>query len=157
MNNKIRMKVDTGANGNIIPLRIYKKMYPCGASNEMGKPTAIKRKARTLWAVNGIKITQYIPLILKIKRQDSPTIQATFYVCENDTEMLGLRPCIQLGLVQINCSLTKKKKKIESIDDLANEYPTDSTESVSFQGNKNIFKREHNTSRQSPKENIQST
>ena len=25
---KIKMKVDTGANGNIIPYRIYKKMYP---------------------------------------------------------------------------------------------------------------------------------
>ena len=25
---KIKMKVDTGANGNIIPLRIYRKMYP---------------------------------------------------------------------------------------------------------------------------------
>ena len=30
---------------------------------------------------------------------------------------------MQLGLVQINCSVTKKKtRKIESIDNLANEY-----------------------------------
>ena len=34
---KIRMKVDIGANGNIIPLRIYIKMYPQDISNGMGK------------------------------------------------------------------------------------------------------------------------
>ena len=45
---KIRMKVDTGANGNIIPHRIYKKMYPRG-----GKPTTIKREETMLWGVNG--------------------------------------------------------------------------------------------------------
>ena len=90
------MKVDTGANGNIIPLRIYQNIYPRGVSNEMGKLTTIKRETTTLcWGgVNGTKILQYGSLILKIKHQDSPTIQAKFYVCENDTAILGLRPCI---------------------------------------------------------------
>ena len=50
------MKVDTGVNGIIIPLRIYKKMYPQVVSNEMGKLTTIKKEATTLWAVNGTKI-----------------------------------------------------------------------------------------------------
>ena len=90
----------------------------------MGKPTAIKREATTLWVGNGTKIPQYRSLILRIKHQDSPTTQAKFYVCEKDTAILGLRPCIQLGLVLINCSVAKKEtKKIESTDDLTNEYP----------------------------------
>ena len=108
---KIRMKVDTGANRNIIPLRIYKKIYPRDVSNKIGKPTAITREVITLWAVNDMKISQYGSIILKIKHKDSPTIQATFYICENDTVILGLRPSIQLGLVQITCSVTKKDTK----------------------------------------------
>ena len=67
-------------------------MYPRGVSNEMVKPTAIKREATTLWAVNGTKIPQYGSFTLKIKHQDSLTIQTKFYVCENDTAILGLRP-----------------------------------------------------------------
>ena len=56
---KIKMKVDTGANGNIIPLRIYQKMYPRDISNKMGKPTTIRRDVTTLWAVNSTKIPHY--------------------------------------------------------------------------------------------------
>ena len=38
--------------------------------------------------------------------------------------ILGLRPSIQLGLVQINCSITTvdTKREIKNIEDLANEY-----------------------------------
>ena len=49
---KIKMKVDTGANRNIIPLRIYKNMYPRDVSNKIGKLEAIRREVTTLWAVN---------------------------------------------------------------------------------------------------------
>ena len=81
-----------------------------------------KRETTTLWAVNGTKIPQYGSSIPKIKHQDSPTIQAKFHVCENDTAIMGLRPCIQLGLVQIYCSVTKREtRKIENIDDLTND------------------------------------
>ena len=84
---KIKMKVDTRANGNIIPFRIYKKIYPRYVSSKMGKPTAIRREITTRWAVNGTKIPQYGSVILKIKHKDSPIIQAKFYKCEDDTTL----------------------------------------------------------------------
>ena len=118
---KIKMKVDTGANENIIPYRIYKKMYP----QNIEIPSNVKREITTLWAVNGTKIEQYGSIILKIKHKNSPTIKAKFFICENDTAVLGLRPSIQLGLVQINCSITTvdTKREIKNIEDLANKYP----------------------------------
>ena len=122
---KIKMKVDTGANGNIIPYRIYKKMYPRNNYGSIEIPSNVKREITTPWAVNGTKIEQYGSIIMKIKHKNSPTIKAKFFICKNDTAILGLRPSIQLGLVQINCSITTvdTKREIKNIEDLANEYP----------------------------------
>ena len=110
---RIKMKVDTGANGNIILYRIYKKMYPQNNYGSIEIPSNIKREITTLWAVNGTKIEQYGSIILKIKHRNSPPIKAKFFICENDTAILGLRPSIQLGLVQINCSITTVDTKRE--------------------------------------------
>ena len=55
---KIKMKVDTGANGNIILYRIYKKMYPQNNYGRIEIPSNVKREITTLWAVNGTKIEQ---------------------------------------------------------------------------------------------------
>ena len=76
-----------------------------------------------------------------------------FYICEKDSAMLGLRPSIQLGLVQINCSITTKDtRKIENIEDLANEYPDGFQGISNFPGKqKNIHLRKHNVSRPTPK------
>lgn len=53
---------------------------------------------------------------------------------------MGLRPCIQLGLVQINCSITtvEKKREIKNIEDLANEYPDRFQGIGSFPGKQKI-------------------
>ena len=110
---KIKMKVDTEANGNIIPYRISKKMYPQNNYESIGIPSNIKREITTLWAVNGTKIQQYGSIILEIKHKNSPIIKAKFFICENDTAILSLRPSIQLGLVQINCSITTVDTKRE--------------------------------------------
>ena len=134
-------------------------MYPRGVSNEMGKLTTIKREATRLWAVNRTKIPQYRQVILKIRYQDSSTIQAKFYVCKNDTAILGLRPCIQLGLVQFNGGVTKNEtRKIESIEDLANEYPDRFQGIGNFSGKlKKYLKKRIQHQSSNSKENTQST
>ena len=68
--------MDTGANGNIIPYRIYKKMYPQNNYGSIEIPSNVKREITTLWAVNGTKIEQYGSIKLKIKHKNSPTIKA---------------------------------------------------------------------------------
>ena len=85
-------------------------MYPQNNYGTIEIPSNVKREITTLWAVNGTKIKQYSSIILKIKHKNSPTIKTKFFIYENDTAILGLRPSIQLGLVQINCSITTKEK-----------------------------------------------
>lgn len=77
---KIRMKVDTGANGNIIPFKNYKKMYPRNIVKSTKQPISVKRESITLWAINGTKISHYGSIILKIKHKDLATIKTKFFV-----------------------------------------------------------------------------
>lgn len=109
-------------------------MYPYNGDGKTNKPkngqrelTAryLKQELTTLWAANGTKINHYGSTILKIKHKDSTTIRAKLFVCDSDTTILGLRPCIRLGLVTVNCSITKAHtlKQVQNIDDLTKEYP----------------------------------
>ena len=56
------------------------------------------------------------------------------------TAILGLRPSIQLGFVQINCSIitVDTKREIKNIEDLANEYPDGFQGIGSFLGKQKI-------------------
>ena len=116
-------------------------MYPQNNYGSIEIPSNVKREITTLWAVSGTKIEQYGSIILKIKHKNSPTIKAKFFICENDTAILGLRPSIQLGLVQINCSITTvdTKREIKNIEDLANEYPDRFQDIGSFPGKQKIL------------------
>ena len=88
-------------------------MYPQNNHGSIEIPSNVKREITTLWAVNGTKIEQYGSIRLKVKHKNSPTIKTKFFMCENDTAILSLRPSIQLGLVQINCSITTVDTKRE--------------------------------------------
>ena len=77
---KIKMKVDIEANGNIIPYRIYKKVYPQNNYGSIEIPINLKREITTLRAVKGTKIELYGSIILKIKHKNSPTIKAKFFI-----------------------------------------------------------------------------
>ena len=86
-------------------------------------------------------------MILKIKHKVSLTIQAKFYICENNTEILGLKPSIQLGLVQINCSITTNDtRKIENIEDQTNDYPDRFQDIGNFPGKQKIYINENTMS-----------
>lgn len=82
---KLRMKVDTGANRNILPVRIFKRMYEnkygCLTLNKLKNgPREITPRYRKqdLWAANGTKIIHHGSIILKIKHKNSATIKQSF-------------------------------------------------------------------------------
>ena len=96
----LKEKVDTGASGNILPLRIFRRMYPTKLNAE-GFPaqrTFVPRNA-VLTAYNGTHIQQYgtmtIPCSYRGKRCD-----AEFYVSTSTgPAILGLPSCRELRLV----------------------------------------------------------
>ena len=99
-------KVDTGASGNILPLRIFRRMYPTKLNAE-GFPaqrTLVPSNA-VLTAYNGTNIqqngTMTIPCSYRGKRCD-----AEFCVSSSTgPTILGLPSCRELRLVEMNCEV----------------------------------------------------
>ena len=126
----LKAKVDTGASGNILPLRIFRRMYQTKLNAE-GFPaqrTLVPSNA-VLTAYNGTKIQQYgtmtIPCSYRGKRCD-----AEFYVSSSTgPAILGLPSCRELRLVEMNCEVketlnrTNSEACIASKSDIIDAYP----------------------------------
>jgi len=74
----LKMKVDTGAQGNILPLRIYRNMFP-EHIDDYGLPTGTTPPPTKLTAYNGTPIRQHGVCSIKCSYGDKET-NAMFYV-----------------------------------------------------------------------------
>ena len=127
----LKGKVDTGAQGNILPLRTFKKIFPQRISKN-GMPTNTSPSSITLTAYNGTEIKQFGTVnILCGDRENKKYHSTEFYVVETDGPVIfGLPTCVQLNLVKMNCGITTttsksdgKTEHISSVDDLQKHYP----------------------------------
>ena len=110
----IRCKVDTGAGGNVMPLRAFAKLFP----NRIGKkglPTGLRKCRTRLTAYNGTNIPQLGALDTKITWKDkdskqSTSMNTTWYVANTPgPAILGLPSCSRLGIVHLNCAVEFRK------------------------------------------------
>lgn len=120
-------KVDSGAQGNILPLRTYTQIYP-NYINSDGSPTKTAACKDNLTAYNGSQIHHYGTMSLPCKYNDGKWVNTTFYVADTPGPVIfGLPTCTALGLLKLNCSVTldtpTKPKHIHSADDLKDLYP----------------------------------
>ena len=119
----LRVKVDTGAQGNILPLRVFKKM-PL-STNILACTNTI------LTAYNGTNIPQQGVLELPCKYKDSEWCTETFFVADTPGPIImGLPSCRALNMVTLNCAIEKtstpaapQQPKVNSTDDLQKLYP----------------------------------
>lgn len=121
----LKGKVDTGAQGNILPLRTYQALYP-GSLDDEGLPTGTQKSTTTLTAYNGAKIRQHGTVQLPCKYQQSEWHEAEFYVAETPGPVIfGLQLCTKLGLVKMNCVIKADNSgpTIKSVKDLQKIYP----------------------------------
>ena len=82
----LKVKVDTGAQGNILPLRIFRRMFPEKLTAE-GYPShgaVTPRSNTTLSAYNGSKIPQYGSITLPCRYSSSEWVNAEFYIADTD-------------------------------------------------------------------------
>ena len=131
----LKAKIDTGAQGNVLPLRIYRNMYPQNI-NANGKPRlrTLNQSKVIQVAYGGSEIKHFgtakIPCEFKgIK------ITATFYVTDTSgPAIIGLHTATQLNLVKFNheakkspqpepCTQSVKSAPIRSEQDLIARYP----------------------------------
>ena len=94
----LTVKADTGANGNVLPLRCVAQMYP----NDPNREKRLKPSSVTLTAVNGTKIEHYGTLDIPLKFDDSDWQFARFFVCDTSgPAILSCDLCEKLGIICI--------------------------------------------------------
>ena len=133
---KLSVKVDIGAGGNVMPLRVFRKMHP-SMLDENRTPVGLASPHTRLTAYNGGPIPCYGALTAEMgwKPTDggpAKTIESRWYVADTPgPAILGLPSCRKLGVVTLNCALeveqpplsTPKVAVIKSTEDLIQQYP----------------------------------
>ena len=140
----LKVKVDTGAQGNILPLRIYKNMFPDHV-DENGFPTDTKSTQTRLTAYNGTPITQHGICTIHCSYNDNGT-EADFYVADVDGPAIcGLPTLCKLKLVELHCEVTTSSDKVPHLlpiinnkDELQMLYPDRFNGIGKFQGEYHI-------------------
>ena len=97
----IRCKIDTGAQTNVMPLRVVSKLFPEHIDN--GIPVGLQATPHKITGYGGVAIKQFGLCQLRVTHK-SVDIMTTFFVTDAPgCTMLGLRACVELGLVTLNC------------------------------------------------------
>ena len=98
-------KVDTGADGNLMPITMFTKQYPKISLETLSKTID---KGITLFAYNNTPIKQYGTCSVKISFKGKQQI-CKFYVVEHATVILGVSDSEKLGLVKVNFDMIQNR------------------------------------------------
>jgi len=103
---KLRVKVDTGAQGNTVPIRMFRRMFP-EMLDAGGYPQHLGNKRMILKAYNGTIIPHYGSFKMPCRSDVHPHYKdADFYVVEADgPAILGLPSSLGLRLITVNCNI----------------------------------------------------
>ena len=147
------IKVDTRAGGNVLPLHVFRHLYPDQIS-PVGLPTGLDHINTRLTAYNGFHIPLYGALRGPITWQPNcpgscpHRVKSYWYVADTPgPTILGLPSSEKLAVVKMNCAITVRQpsihpapvtttaatnkpatvpeaaKPIRSTDDLIKEFP----------------------------------
>ena len=113
----LKCKVDTGAGGNVMPLRAFAKLFP-RCINADGSPRGLKSSTICLTAYNRSKIPQFGTLDTAIDwtpkgKRIANRLRTRWYVADTPgPAILGLPSCAKLGIVELNCAVNLQKRKL---------------------------------------------
>ena len=113
----LKGKVDTGAEGNILPLRVFKQIFP--------RSVKLTSSTASLTDYNGGKIQQYGTITMPCSYKNRHH-EETFYVADAAGPVIfGLQTCERLGLVTVYCAISNKPDNpvISSVKHLQDMYP----------------------------------
>ena len=113
-------KIDTGSAGNIIPLRIFKQIWPDKIGQD-GRPTITTPSNINLIAYNGGNIPHYGAVKLPC-RYRGKYFKGKFFIANTDgPTIFGLELCQKLNIVVINAI---QSTPLNELDKLKQNYPT---------------------------------
>ena len=104
---RVRVKVDTEAGGNILPLQLFRQMYP-DQVNKHGIPTGLTPTSTWLFDYNGTRIPQHGALDTCTRWKPHNLrpwcLRTRWYIVGTEQPtILGLPALQKLGVVAMNC------------------------------------------------------
>ena len=131
----LRAKLDTGAQENLLPLRVYRRMYPQNLTAEgYPKPNILAKSTTVLSAYGGTQLTQHELCKIPCEFNGKKSV-ASFFVTEAEgPAIIGLPTSLELDLGTLSCSVQKKSTPdgkstaatancIDNKSDLTASYP----------------------------------
>ena len=111
----LKAKVDTGAQANILPLRIYRQMdLP---------ENSLKLSTTTLVSYTGTPIPQHGICSLSCTFKGETKVTDFFVTEAPGPATIGLPSLEEFGIITLNCEIAKELLRIKDTADLIRQYP----------------------------------
>lgn len=120
----LKAKVDTGVEGNTLPLRTFRRMFP-DKVDDLGQPIpgSTKKEHTILTAYNGSSIMQHGSIGIQCAHKDKWSTLKFFVVTTEGPTIIGLPSLRNLELVSLHCTIKENKDPINSIVELKKFLP----------------------------------
>eukprot|EP00057_Strongylocentrotus_purpuratus_P020224 XP_011674698.1 PREDICTED: uncharacterized protein LOC105443347 [Strongylocentrotus purpuratus] len=139
---KLRSKVDSGAEGNTLPLRMFRGMYPGHLTKDgFPHPQSVHNSSARLFAYNETPVMHYGSVRLPCRFNNSTWLYATFYIVESrGPAIIGCDTGLKLKLLTLHTRINeiKHSAQISSTDDLVRQYPDQFDKIGNFPGEYHI-------------------
>lgn len=105
----IHCKVDTGAEGNVIPVNTYKQLFPSAPCDSVGTPLGLKPSTTAITAFGGHNIPHFGTCMLNLTYNGRSNSYPFHVVNSGGPTILGLPTCIDMNLVTLNYTITQNE------------------------------------------------
>ena len=132
----LKVKLDTGANANILTLRSFRQMYPDKVTSDNTiSANFVNGSSAKLVSYSGEQIKHLGTITLTCGGDKMPQ---KFYIVHTDgPNILGLQGCRSLNLIKVNCNINRQVP-IKTVEDLKSSHPEQFDKIGSFEGNFHI-------------------
>ncbi len=102
---EVRCKIDTGADGNVLPVKVFRSLCP-SQCNPKGVPTGLHKSKAVITVYGGGQIKHYGICQLQITHRGK-TVREKFHVVQaNGSVIIGLPTLKKLNLITLNYSIS---------------------------------------------------
>ena len=102
----IHCKVDTDAEGNVIPVNTYKQLFPSAPCDSVGTPLGLKPSTAAVTAFGGHNIPHFGTCMLNLTYNGRSNSYPFHVVNSGGPTILELPTCIDMNLVTLNYTIT---------------------------------------------------
>ena len=110
-------KVDTGADGNLMPISMFSKVFPKVSLDALSQTI---NKSVTLFAYNDTEIKQFGTYSVRLSFQKRSQV-CKFFIVEHETAIIGITDSEKLGLVSVNFDMVQNEEHVKIIGEVKDD------------------------------------